>query len=131
MRESADRVGEAMRAVPREGFLPRSLRRRASYDGPLPIGHGQTTSQPRTVADMLALLDVQPGQRVLDVGSGSGWTTGLLGHLVGPTGSVTGVEVVEDLAAWGAANLAAIGAFALMIVLRGRIDHLLPDHLAR
>lgn len=107
MGDSWDRVGEAMRAVPRTGFLPRSLRRRASYDGPLPIGHGQTNSQPRTVADMLALLDVQPGQRVLDVGSGSGWTTALLGHLVGRTGSVTGVEVVEDLAAWGAANLAA------------------------
>ena len=110
MGESAsDRVGEAMRAVPRTGFLPRTLRRRAGYDGPLPIGHGQTNSQPRTVADMLRLLDAKPGQRVLDVGSGSGWTTALLGHLVGPAGSVTGVEVVEDLAAWGAANLTAAG----------------------
>ena len=71
-------------------FLPASERRRASYDGPLDIGHGQTNSQPRTVSSMLELLDVRPGHRVLDVGSGSGWTTALLAELVGPTGSVLG-----------------------------------------
>jgi protein-L-isoaspartate(D-aspartate) O-methyltransferase len=104
-----DRVAEALTAVPRVGFLPRRLRRKASYDGPLPIGHGQTNSQPRTVSDMLRLLDVRPGQRVLDVGSGSGWSTALLGHLTGPTGLVRGVEVLRDLAVWGAANLSAAG----------------------
>jgi protein-L-isoaspartate(D-aspartate) O-methyltransferase len=102
-----DAVTTAFVAVPREGFLPRRLRRRASYDGPLDIGHGQTNSQPRTVADMLRLLDVQPGQRVLDVGSGSGWTTALLAHLVGPGGSVRGVEIVPHLVEQGRANLAA------------------------
>jgi protein-L-isoaspartate(D-aspartate) O-methyltransferase len=104
-----DRVEEAFRAVPREGFLPRRLRRQWRYDGPLPIGHGQTNSQPRTVADMLRLLEVRPGHRVLDVGSGSGWTTALLAHLTGPTGKVHGVEVVETLATWGATNLSAAG----------------------
>ena len=106
---TGDRVAEALAAVPRAGFLPRRLRKKASYDGPLPIGHGQTNSQPRTVSDMLRLLDVRPGHRVLDVGSGSGWSTALLGHLTGPTGLVRGVEVLEDLALWGAANLAAAG----------------------
>ena len=62
-----------------------------------PIGRGQTNSQPRTVAAMLRLLEVAPGQRVLDVGSGSGWTTALLAHLVGPTGSVLGVELEPSL----------------------------------
>ena len=102
-----DAVSAAFESVPREGFLPRRARRRAGYDGPLDIGHGQTNSQPRTVADMLRLLDVRPGHRVLDVGSGSGWTTALLAHLVGPEGRVLGVERVHDLALTGSANVAA------------------------
>lgn len=101
-----DAVTEAFRAVPRAGFLPASERRRASFDGPLDIGHGQTNSQPRTVQDMLRLLDVRPGQRVLDVGSGSGWTTALLAHLTGPRGEVVGVEIEPDLVDFGSANLA-------------------------
>ncbi|CUR58323.1 Protein-L-isoaspartate(D-aspartate) O-methyltransferase [metagenome] len=102
-----DAVDRAFTAHPREGFLPRGVRRRASYDGPLRIAAGQTNSQPRTVADMLRLLDVQPGQRVLDVGAGSGWTTALLAHLVGPTGEVRGVELEPELVRFGGANLAA------------------------
>ncbi len=107
MPHQPDPVEEAFRAWPREGFLPESERWQAAYDGPLPIGAGQTNSQPRTVVDMLRLLDVRPGQRVLDVGTGSGWTTALLAHLVGPGGSVIGVERVPELVAFGAANLAA------------------------
>ena len=101
-----DRVRDAFDATPRRDFLPRGVRRRASYDGPLPIAAGQTSSQPRTVDDMLRLLDVRPGQRILDVGSGSGWTTALLAHLVGPGGSVLGVELEPELVAFGSANLA-------------------------
>ncbi len=105
-----DAVSAAFEAVPRAGFLPRAHRKRAGYDGPVDIGHGQTNSQPRTVENMLRLLDVRAGHRILDVGSGSGWTAALLAHLTGPTGSVQGVEVVPELAAIGAANLrAAVG----------------------
>lgn len=100
-----DRVGAAFVAVPREEFLPAGSRSQAGHDGPLAIGHGQTNSQPRTVAAMLRLLDVRPGQRVLDVGAGSGWTTALLGHLVGADGLVVGVEVVPELAQWGEQNV--------------------------
>lgn len=104
-----DRVAAAFAAQPRAGFLPPARREEADDDRPLPIGHGQTSSQPRTVADMLRLLQVAPGTRVLDVGAGSGWTTALLAHLVGPNGVVVGVERIPELATWGAANLAATG----------------------
>jgi len=100
-----DPVAEAFAALPRAGFLPRGQRHLASYDGPLPIGYGQTNSQPRTVDAMLRLLDVRPGQKVLDVGSGSGWTTALLAHLTGPTGRVLGVELEPALVEQGTANL--------------------------
>ena len=101
-----DAVDEAFDRVPRAGFLPERDRGRASEDGPVPIGHDQTNSQPSTVAAMIRLLDVHPGQHVLDVGSGSGWTTALLGELVGPEGSVLGVERVPELVATSRVALA-------------------------
>lgn len=100
-------VEAVMAQVDRRGFLPPGQRRDAGRDHPLPIGHGQTSSQPYTVATMLTLLDVHPDMQVLDVGSGSGWTTALLGRLVGPRGRVRGVELVPDLVEFGATNLAS------------------------
>ena len=100
-------VADAMRELARERFLPPEQRARADEDRPLPLWHGQTSSQPSTVATMLRLLQVPVGARVLDVGSGSGWTTALLARLVGPGGSVLGLELDPELAAWGADNLAA------------------------
>jgi protein-L-isoaspartate(D-aspartate) O-methyltransferase len=120
---SVDAVGDAFEAVPRAGFLPAGSRRHAGFDGPIPIGAGQTNSQPRTVEAMLRLLEVHCGDRVLDVGSGSGWTTALLAHLTGPSGTVIGVELEPELAAWGAANLARTG-FGW-----ARIEQALPDEL--
>jgi protein-L-isoaspartate(D-aspartate) O-methyltransferase len=100
-----DAVAEAFQAVPRAGFLLAGSRGLSHEDRPLSIGHGQTNSQPRTVADMLRLLEVRPGHRVLDLGAGSGWTTALLGHLVGASGRVIGVELVPELAVWGEENV--------------------------
>lgn len=104
-----DNVDAAMQAIDRRDFLPRRYRRQAAVDAPLPIGLDQTNSQPRTVAAMLRLLDVRPGQRILDVGSGSGWTTALLAQLTGTAGRVIGVELESKLARWGAENLARYG----------------------
>jgi protein-L-isoaspartate(D-aspartate) O-methyltransferase len=99
-------VDEAFAATPRVAFLPDDQRRFAHIDRALPIGWGQTNSQPTTVRTMLTLLDVRPGLCVLDVGCGSGWTTALLARLVGPTGEVIGVEIVPELVRFGRANLA-------------------------
>lgn len=74
-------------------------------DYPLSIGHGQTISQPRTVAMMLEMLEAQEGDKILDIGSGSGWTTALLGFIVGDKGAVTGVERVSELVKFGNHNL--------------------------
>jgi protein-L-isoaspartate(D-aspartate) O-methyltransferase len=101
------RVEEAFDAAPRKAFLPRGQRRFARVDRALPIGWRQTNSQPTTVRNMLRLLDPQPGDRVLDVGSGSGWTAALLSHLVGPDGEVIGVEVVPQLVEFARRNLKA------------------------
>ena len=122
-----DRVDDAFAAQPRAGFLPPGQRRNAAWDAPLQIGHGQTSSQPSTVARMLRLLDVPPGARVLDVGAGSGWTTALLAHLVGPGGTVLGVELEPDLATWGAANVAATGQPWARVVAADRTVLGAPD----
>lgn len=87
----------AFAAVPRADFLPDEQRGLADLDAPIPIGYGATNSQPWTVRYMLQRLGVQPGHRVLDVGSGSGWTTALLAQLAGPTGSVIGVDIEPEL----------------------------------
>ncbi|RYU15593.1 protein-L-isoaspartate O-methyltransferase family protein [Nocardioides iriomotensis] len=109
----------------REWFLPPGQRPFAGLDQPLPIGHDQTNSQPTTVRHCLEHLDVRPGQRVLDVGCGSAWTTALLAHLVGPDGDVTGVEVVPELVAFGRANLEPLGLDPDHV----RVEQALPDAL--
>jgi protein-L-isoaspartate(D-aspartate) O-methyltransferase len=105
----SDAVAAAMASLDRRDFLPPEHRPRADEDRPLPIGLGQTCSQPSTVATMLRLLAVPPGAKVLDVGAGSGWTTAILARLVGPQGSVLGVELEPELAERAAAAVDACG----------------------
>jgi protein-L-isoaspartate(D-aspartate) O-methyltransferase len=104
-----DRVSEAFGAVPRANFTPTGSKEAAGWDMPLSIGHGQTISQPTTVRMMLEWLDAQPGSSVLDVGSGSGWSTALLAYLVGPKGFVYAVERVPQLLDFGRHNVDRLG----------------------
>ena len=100
-----ENIIDAFLSVPRENFVPKDLFLRAESNIPLPIGSGQTISQPLTVAFMFELLNPLRGQHILDIGSGSGWTTGLLAYVVGEKGHVTAVELLLDLCKKGKENI--------------------------
>ena len=97
---------EAFLANDRKYFIPAGLHSEAYVDAPLPIGRGQTISQPYTVAFMMELLDPRPGQKILDVGFGSGWTTAILAKIAGRAGRVYGLEIVHEIFKLGKRNLA-------------------------
>ncbi|MBI5722834.1 MAG: protein-L-isoaspartate(D-aspartate) O-methyltransferase [Planctomycetes bacterium] len=97
---------EAFEAIPRELFIPPELRDQAYADHPIPIGKGQTISQPYIVAYMIQQLAPQPGQRVLDVGSGSGYQAAILSRLCG---HVYGIERSEYLAERSIQTLCQLG----------------------
>lgn len=116
---AADPVARAMALTPRDRFLPPAVRRYADEDRALVIGHGSTNSQPSTVKAMLDLLAVRPGDRVLDVGSGSGWTTAILARLVGPEGQVLGVELEEPLVQRSTTALAGMPNARVRVAVHG------------
>ncbi|MEY6433165.1 protein-L-isoaspartate(D-aspartate) O-methyltransferase [Thioalkalicoccus limnaeus] len=96
----------ALRAVPRHAFVPPSLRHQAYQDRPLPIGGGQTISQPYIVAIMSHLLGVGPGDRVYELGTGSGYQAAVLAEM---GAEVYSVEIVPELADRAAKTLAELG----------------------
>ncbi len=97
---------KAFLKVDRCNFVPKDLQNRSYDNYPLSIGYGQTISQPATVAFMLELLQAKEGDKVLDVGSGSGWQTAILAEIVGSGGQVIGLEIKDDLIEIGRKNLA-------------------------
>lgn len=100
-----DYIIEAFANIDRIEFVLPELELDADADIPLPIGYGQTISQPKTVAIMMELLDPQAGQKILDIGSGSGWTTALLGYIAGEKGKVISLERIKELYDFGRKNI--------------------------
>ena len=86
-----DRIVDAFSKIKRVDFVPEELQDAAQANIPLPIGHGQTISQPLTVAFMLELLQPKLGDKVLDLVAGAGWTTALLAPIGGKHGKVVGL----------------------------------------
>jgi protein-L-isoaspartate(D-aspartate) O-methyltransferase len=100
------RVLDAMRQVPRHLFVPEAARERSYGDFPLPIGHEQTISQPYIVAFMTQALDIAPGHRVLEIGTGSGYQAAVLGELAQ---EVYTIEIVPELAERARGTLSSLG----------------------
>ncbi|MFH1461081.1 MAG: protein-L-isoaspartate O-methyltransferase [Patescibacteria group bacterium] len=102
---------EAFRKIKRADFVSEKIIEEkgkewaGNYNAPLPIGQGQTISQPLTVAFMLELLEPKPGNKILDIGSGSGWQTALLCQIVGERGFVCAIEIIPELKELGEKNV--------------------------
>jgi len=105
-------VLRAMTRVPRHEFVPAALRHAAYDDGPLPIGYGQTISQPYIVAVMTEQLNPQPNHRVLEIGTGSGYQAAVLAQLVH---MVYSIEILEPLATRAAADLKRLGCTNVVV----------------
>ncbi|MEA2088884.1 MAG: protein-L-isoaspartate O-methyltransferase [Patescibacteria group bacterium] len=87
----------AFKKIKRSDFILEEYKNESEGDYPLPIGYGQTISQPLTVAFMLELLQPRQGDKILDIGSGSGWTTALLANITENKGKVYGIEIIPEL----------------------------------
>jgi len=91
------KVLEAIEKVDRKSFMPFGLKNQAYLDTAMPIGNGQTISQPSTVARMLQLLELKKGDIVLEIGTGSGWNASLISFLIGKKGKIISLEIVKEL----------------------------------
>jgi protein-L-isoaspartate(D-aspartate) O-methyltransferase len=126
-----ERVLDAMGEVPRERFVPEPLRARAYDDGALPIGHEQTISQPWVVAAICQALALQGGERVLEIGTGSGYSAAVLARLAA---QVHSVERIAALAEGAQGALAELGVDNAEVVVadgsRGLSEHAPYDAIA-
>lgn len=110
------KLEKALLTVPRHLFVPDNLQKSAYRDYPLHIGQGQTISQPSTVVAMTQLLEPKAGQKILEIGSGSGWQSALLSRMVGKRGKVFTVELIPELAESAGKNIAKLGIKNVKVV---------------
>jgi len=113
---------EAFRKIKRVDFLPQDMKNLAELNEALPIGFGQTISQPLVVAFMLELLEPKKGEKILDIGSGSGWTTALLAEIVGKQGKVIAIDIIPELVEFGKQNVAKYN-----FIKEGRVEFICVD----
>src|SRR5256884_8974979 len=117
------RVRDAFLAVPREMFVRPEDANDADADVPLPVGRGQTISAPSMIAIMLEEARLAPGDRVLEIGTGSGYHAALVAHMLGPQ-QVVSIERISRLAEWARANLARAGLSGVTVVVGdGRLGY--------
>ena len=116
------RIIEAFQKIKRADFLPKGMEDLAELNEVLSIGYGQTISQPLVVAFMLEQLEPKEGEKILDVGSGSGWTSALLAEIVGERGKVIAIELVPELKEFGEKNVAKYG-----FLKEGRVEFICAD----
>jgi len=111
---------EAFKTIDRADFVPKDEKPEAYQNRPLSIGYGQTISQPYTVAFMLDLLKPLVGQKILEIGSGSGWQTALLAHIVGEKGKVFAMEIIPEIKEFGEKNIEKYPKLAKQVVIFNR-----------
>jgi protein-L-isoaspartate(D-aspartate) O-methyltransferase len=121
-------VISAMLKVPRHLFVPKEIESHAYIDCPQPIGSGQTISAPHMVGIMAEKLDLKPGQKVLEVGGGSGYHAAVVAQIVGTTGHVYSIEYVPELARWGEENIRKCKLSDIVTIVNGDGSLGLSEH---
>lgn len=99
------KIIKAFSQIKREDFVLEEEKEWAYINDALSIGYNQTISQPLVVAFMIELLNPQPGEKILDIGAGSGWATGLLAYLIKPKGKVIAIDIIPELVEFGKKNV--------------------------
>lgn len=113
----SSKVRKAFLEVPREEFVPSKVKKEAYADRPLPIGQGQTISAPSMIAIMLEVIDLESGQKVLEIGTGSGYNATLLAETVGTEGEVFTVERLKSIGETGRKNLKDSGYEEVEVII--------------
>lgn len=112
-----EKVLDAFSKIPRHLFVPKEMLNESYLNIALPIGHGQTISQPYTIAVMLEALELKPNDKVLEVGTGSGYNAALISHIIGKKGKLFTTEIVPELTETSKKKLLSLGLKNVKVVV--------------